>query len=351
MSYISLGGGGSGGGSAYFVDPVANFATLPGGVPTGTIGLTLDSGIVYYYDGAAWEPVDTELASIAASDTNSIDLTVTGGVLTADLKLSATAAGAGFFKNTSTVDSGGLYVTTQEATGSQTGVLKSADWTTFNNKVNTSRAINTTAPITGGGDLSADRTIAMAVATGAVDGYLSAANFTTFNNKEPSVTAATTGDYYRGDKTFQPLNVTAIAAYTDGSSAGAGKINELLTATQATNTATGIGATTTWGSATSVSLTAGRWLIWGSAGLNENGATLTDSIAVGISSSAAGVGISEFDTSAQNALISSTADAILATPMKIVSISSTTSYHLNTKFNYTSGAPRHRGKISAVRIG
>lgn len=46
------------------------------------------------------------------------------------------------------------------------------------------RLINTTAPLTGGGDLSADRTIAIPKATTLVDGYLAAADFTTFNNKQ-----------------------------------------------------------------------------------------------------------------------------------------------------------------------
>lgn len=39
------------------------------------------------------------------------------------------------------------------------GLLTSADWTTFNNKVSSTRAINTTSPLAGGGDLSADRTL------------------------------------------------------------------------------------------------------------------------------------------------------------------------------------------------
>lgn len=52
------------------------------------------------------------------------------------------------------------YTNGQAASGSLKGFLTSGDWTTFNNKVGTARAINTTSPITGGGDLSADRTIA-----------------------------------------------------------------------------------------------------------------------------------------------------------------------------------------------
>jgi len=43
------------------------------------------------------------------------------------------------------------------------------------------------------------------------DGYLDNTDFTTFNNKEPAVAAATTADYYRGDKTFQPLVGQAVA--------------------------------------------------------------------------------------------------------------------------------------------
>lgn len=46
------------------------------------------------------------------------------------------------------------------------------------------RSISTTAPITGGGDLSANRTFAIAKSTTGVDGYLAAADFTIFNNKQ-----------------------------------------------------------------------------------------------------------------------------------------------------------------------
>ena len=43
--------------------------------------------------------------------------------------------------------------------------------------------INTTAPITGGGNLSASRTIAMPQANATQNGFLDSGNFTTFNNK------------------------------------------------------------------------------------------------------------------------------------------------------------------------
>jgi hypothetical protein len=55
--------------------------------------------------------------------------------------------------------------------------------------VATTRSIGTTAPLTGGGDLSADRTIAIAKATASVDGYLAATDFTTFTAKQDALSS------------------------------------------------------------------------------------------------------------------------------------------------------------------
>jgi len=41
-------------------------------------------------------------------------------------------------------------------------------------------------------------------------GVLSAANWSTFNGKEPAIAAGTTAQYYRGDKSWQALNSTAV---------------------------------------------------------------------------------------------------------------------------------------------
>jgi hypothetical protein len=79
------------------------------------------------------------------------------------------------------------------ASAANRGALSSADWTTFNGKVATTRSIGTTSPLTGGGDLSADRTIAIAKATASVDGYLAATDFTTFEAKQDALTLTTTG--------------------------------------------------------------------------------------------------------------------------------------------------------------
>jgi len=59
-------------------------------------------------------------------------------------------------------------------------------------KVPTTRTISTTAPLSGGGDLSANRTLSITQATTSVNGYLSATDWTTFNNKQVAITGAAT---------------------------------------------------------------------------------------------------------------------------------------------------------------
>ena len=70
-----------------------------------------------------------------------------------------------------------------KATAAVDGYLAAADFTTFNNKVSTSRSISTTAPLSGGGDLSSDRTLTISQSGAGADGYLSSTDWNTFNNK------------------------------------------------------------------------------------------------------------------------------------------------------------------------
>ena len=55
-------------------------------------------------------------------------------------------------------------------------------------KANNTLTLSTTAPLAGGGDLTANRTLSITQASGSTDGYLSAANWTTFNGKESALT-------------------------------------------------------------------------------------------------------------------------------------------------------------------
>ena len=66
--------------------------------------------------------------------------------------------------------------------------LKSSADTLLAGKVPTTRAINTTSPLSGGGALASDLTLSLPAATGSQNGYLTSADWTTFNNKENALT-------------------------------------------------------------------------------------------------------------------------------------------------------------------
>lgn len=58
---------------------------------------------------------------------------------------------------------------------------------------NQTRQINTTTPLQGGGDLTADRTLSILQANTSQDGYLSATDWNTFNGKQDAIILTTTG--------------------------------------------------------------------------------------------------------------------------------------------------------------
>lgn len=82
---------------------------------------------------------------------------------------------------------GNITINVPTSSAANRGLLSAADWTTFNNKVGTARSINTTAPLQGGGDLSADRTLSITQAGASSNGYLSSTDWNTFNNKQDAL--------------------------------------------------------------------------------------------------------------------------------------------------------------------
>jgi hypothetical protein len=85
--------------------------------------------------------------------------------------------------NSPVTSSGSINLNIPTAAPGIRGALSGTDWVTFNNKISPTRLISTTAPLSGGGDLSADRTLSISQADGSTPGYLSSADWTTFNNK------------------------------------------------------------------------------------------------------------------------------------------------------------------------
>ena len=128
------------------------------------------------------------------------------------------------------------------ASSTARGLLTSADWNTFNNKVSTTRTLNTTAPLTGGGNLSADRTLSMTQANATTNGWLSSTDWNTFNNKQAAGNYLTglTGDVTatgpgsaaatisNGAVTYSKMqNVSANNRLLGRATAGAGSVEEI----------------------------------------------------------------------------------------------------------------------------
>jgi hypothetical protein len=125
-----------------------------------------------------------------------------------------------------------------QANANSNGYLSSSDWSSFNNKqaagnyALANRNINTSAPITGGGTLASDLTIAIPQADSNNNGYLSSADWNTFNNKQAS-----------GSYVSQTTQVNTTAPLTGG-----GPLNNNLTLAmpQANNNNNGYLAATDW---------------------------------------------------------------------------------------------------------
>jgi hypothetical protein len=89
---------------------------------------------------------------------------------------------------------------------------------------------------------TATHTFHLPTASATNRGALSSADWSTFNNKENAITAGTTAQYFRGDKTFQTLNTSVVPEgtnlyYTDGRARGA---LSFAAGSGAYNTSTGV---------------------------------------------------------------------------------------------------------------
>ena len=204
------------------------------------------------------------------------------------------------------------YTNAQKATAAQPGFLTSTDWTTFNSKVSTSRSISTSSPLSGGGDLSADRTLSIqdAAADGTTKGaatfsasdfdsaagvisidytngqaasasnkgFLTSADWTTFNNKQSAISLTTTGT--SGASTFvsNTLNIPqyqgALTLTTTGTSGAATLVGNTLNIPQYSGVSYtfSTGLTNTSGTVTanlSTGVSGGQSVIGGTAASNN----------------------------------------------------------------------------------
>lgn len=164
--------------NSFFLDPVSTYVNLPATGREGEVALVLDEAKLYEFDGATWVAlsgggggditIQTDLGTspvgslFTFTSTNSLDIAGNSGTdeILFEVKVSyirslLSATGPLSYNSGTGVFSIAL------ANTSTDGYLSSTDWNTFNNKVPTSRSISSGAGLSGGGDLSANRTLAV----------------------------------------------------------------------------------------------------------------------------------------------------------------------------------------------
>ena len=197
------------------------------------------------------------------------------------------------------------YTNGQKADATHTGFLTSTDWNTFNagvaGSVPNTRQINTTSPLAGGGDLSADRTLSIANAaangstkgaatfaaadfndngaglisidytngqhaTTSQNGFLSSTDWNTFNNKQPALTGVQ-GDiiYFSATNTISNLakNTTASRYLSNSGTSN----NPAWAQVDLTNGVTGTLPVGNGGTGTGTAFTAGSVVFAGASGV------------------------------------------------------------------------------------
>jgi hypothetical protein len=86
-------------------------------------------------------------------------------------------------KSWHTLDKSAVGLSNVDNTSDANKPISTATQTALNAKVDTTRTISTSSPLSGGGDLSANRTLSITQATTTTDGYLSSSDFNNFNTQ------------------------------------------------------------------------------------------------------------------------------------------------------------------------
>lgn len=150
-------------------------------------------------------------------------------------------------------------ITTGVWNGTPIGDTYISSAATWNAKVGPSRTIGTTAPLYGGGDLSADRTLYITEADATHDGYLTQADWVTFASKVPQ-TRTINGYALTANVTLSKSDIGLSNVENTALSTWAGSTNLTTLGTVTTGTWQGSSISTTYTDAKVVSVTgtAGR---------------------------------------------------------------------------------------------
>ncbi len=251
-------------------------STTPITYGNGSIGITQASAATDgYLSSADWNTFNNKGGAVTSGDlteTGSSILNITGG--------------------TGAVMGTGTTIQVTQANSLQNGFLSKTDWSTFNNKVSTSRSINTTAPLQGGGSLTANRTLSIAdaiadgttkgaatfnpadfnsgsgsisidylngqPATAGSNGFLSSADWTLFNNKLSTIDTTDIASF--SGKVRSLFSATAPVIYNNGT----------IGITQAGTASNGYLSSADWNIFNSKANANSAWSLTGNTGVTGN---------------------------------------------------------------------------------
>lgn len=373
----------------------ATVADFPSSDAVGAVCLSLADQKLYYFDGAAWQPLtasggitdhgaltgllDDDHPQYALTDgtrTFTGDVTISGGLTVAGTLTTINSTDLDVADKNITVNKGGNDASSQGAgltvdrtstkgsfifdsalaskwkaglLGAEVQIVDIASVQTLTNKSiavasNTISSSAFTTPVYGaGGTLGG-------VSNGSSGQFFKsaggAASPSYANIVQADVTGLTTSD----TPTFAAVTLTnGVTAQAAAGTYGSGFLLQAVTTDNTTFSTTNVGATGAYGYAASVTLPAGGWLVFGLVGASVNGAVLTYFIAGGLSDAADGSSLGVNDVSKSPSLISGDDTQFTVMP-KVFTSDGTKVVYLNTLFNYTSGTPKHRGRLLRVRI-
>jgi hypothetical protein len=154
---------------------------------------------------------------------------------------------------------------------------------------------------------------------------------------------------------FGQFTTGGIVTEPSNGSASAGDLGEVIESAQTTQQ--NLPSSTQWGDLTSISLTAGNWLVSAFIRLNTSTSTGVTEFGIGISSTSgnSSSGLTEGNTSCTEAHDSSVTGITnqrwqLAMPAVNIKLASTTTHYLKMTCTYSNGQPVAVGRITAVRI-
>lgn len=159
----------------------------------GALAIALDTDVLYISTGASWEvladpalgplAITALIGDVLANGPGVATATVAfvGGSSAASVNSAAVKVAAATALNTAST------LVLRDASGNfSAGTITASLTGTASGNPPNARTISTTAPLTGGGDLSANRIFGITQSTTSTNGYLSSTDWNTFNSKQPA---------------------------------------------------------------------------------------------------------------------------------------------------------------------